>query len=348
MSPNIRRALTTGAAVTIAVAATVSLGLGSSAAQPAGKPDVPKAAAKAAVESADEIAQGGRYRIVSERYEALDLDHSQTADGSKVQTWERNESPAQIWRFWDAGDGGHLLETTVPDGDDKVLNADTNDNTANLWKMNGANGEGKQRWRFDAVGGGWFQVRNGAGGCLTAGAAEGDQVTVKECGDDRAQLWCLESAEPKSGPTAEKGIRGEVARSLEAGQSPARAKRKPAAAGAPKRVRATADSVNTDYLIVDAAPAQASGMTGVSVHWVGQSKRNPYKTWDLIEVLDGDSRVGWEWVCPQTSTRCDGGNGATFVNSGALTPGKKYTIKYRIDAGRISWGTVGAQVEFVA
>ncbi|MFJ7494399.1 RICIN domain-containing protein [Streptomyces sp. NPDC097727] len=347
-----RRAFTTGAAVTIAVAATVSFGLGSSAAQTVSKPDLPKLAARAAVDAGGDIAQGGRYRIVSERYEVLDLSNSKTANGTRIQTWERNGSLAQTWRLWDAGEGGYLVETAVPDGDDKVLDADANDHTTSLWQLNGGNGGANQRWSFTSAGGGWFQIHNTAGGCLTAGAAEGDQVTVKDCGDDHAQLWCLESAEPKSGPTTEKGIRGEVARHVAAGQGPAAArtaKRGPAVTDSPKRVRAAAaDPVNTDYLIVDVVPAQASGMTGLSVHWIGKSQRNPYKQWDFIEVLDGNSQVTWNWVCPKKATQCDGRNGATFIDTGDLTPGKTYTINYLTDASMVSTGTVRATVDFVA
>lgn len=349
----IRRAVAAGSVVATAVAATVAVGLGASAAQTGGAPAAaPRPAVRAAVDAGADIAQGGRYRVVSERYEVLDLDQSGTDDGTRIQTWEKNESPAQAWRLWDAGDGGYLVETTVPDGDDKVVDADVNDGKVSLRRMNGGNGEANQRWSFEPAGGGWFRVRNSAQGCLTAGAAEGDQVTVKDCGDDFTQLWCLESAEPKGGPTAEKGIRGEVARHVAAGQGPAAArtaKRGPAMADSPKRVGAAAeDPVNTDYLIVDVEPAQASGMTGLSVHWIGRSQRNPYKQWDFIEVLDGDYQVTWNWVCPKKATQCNGSNGATFIDTGDLTPGKTYTIKYLTDASMVSTGTVRATVDFVA
>ncbi|RCH64273.1 hypothetical protein DT019_34385, partial [Streptomyces sp. SDr-06] len=208
---NIRRTATTSAVVATAVAATIGVGMGASAAPATAKSDVPRPAAASAVQSAGELTQGGLYRFVSQRYEALDVDGSQASDGTKVQTWQSNGSPAQTWRFWDAGDGSHLVETTVPGGADKVLDADVNKGTASLWQLNGANGEANQRWSFESAGGGWFKVRNVAKGCLTAGAATGDPVSVTDCGDDLSQLWCLESAEPRSGPTAEKGIRGETA-----------------------------------------------------------------------------------------------------------------------------------------
>ncbi|MFE7411139.1 RICIN domain-containing protein [Streptomyces laurentii] len=332
----IRRAVAAGSVVATAVAATVAVGFGASAAQTGGAPAAaPRPAVRAAVDAGADIAQGGRYRIVSERYEVLDLDQSGTDDGTRIQTWEKNASPAQAWRLWDAGDGGYLAETTVPDGDDMVVDAGVDDGNVSLRRMNGGNGEANQRWTFEPAGGGWFHLRNSARGCLTAGAAEGDQVTVKDCGDDFTQLWCLESAEPPGGPTAEKGIRGEAARRIETNQAPA--------------VRVLADEpTNTDYLIVDVARAQATSRTGMSVRWIGPSQRNPYKQWDWVEVLDGTSRVAWDWVCPNQESQCDGANGSTFLNTGGLPKGKKYTLKYWSDGGRVGNGTLRATAEFVA
>ncbi|MEI5098510.1 RICIN domain-containing protein [Streptomyces sp. PmtG] len=332
--------LTTGAVVTTAVAATAAAGLGSSAAQSPGKPGAPRPAARSAVQSSADIAQGGLYQVVSERYENLDLNGGQTGNGSRIQTWKPNETTAQTWRLWDAGEGNYLVETTAPGGDGKVLDADMSNGTANLWQLNGPNGKANQHWSLTSVGGGWFQVRNAAKGCLTAGAAAGDQVTLKDCSDDRAQLWCLKSAEPRSGPATEKGIRGEAARRIDANQAPARAR-------AAQRARA-AEPTNTDYLIVDAAPGQAPGRTGVTVHWIGPSHRNPYKEWDWIEIREGGSRVTWDWVCPKKEKHCDGANGATFIDTGDLPSGKKYTIKYWSNGGRASNGTLRAESEFVS
>ncbi|MFE4328347.1 RICIN domain-containing protein [Streptomyces sp. NPDC056831] len=335
MRTTIRRTM---AVVATAVAATVAVGLGASAAQTRGaSAAAPRPAVQAAVESGADIAQGGLYRVVSERYEVLDLSQSETADGTRIQTWEKNESPAQTWRFWDGGEGSYLVETTAPDGEDKVVDADVNDSTVNLWRMNGSNGEANQRWTFEPVGGGWFHVRNSAKGCLTAGAAEGDQVTIQDCGDDFAQLWCLESAEPPSGPATEKGIRGEAARAIEADPAP------------PVRALADEPAINTEFLIVDVAKAQAAGRSGVSVHWIGPTKRNPYNTSDWIDIRDeSGSRMQWDWVCPQTASNCDGANGATFINVTTLQPGKKYTITYWSDGGKVSNGTLRASAEFVA
>ncbi|MEV6204205.1 RICIN domain-containing protein [Streptomyces sp. NPDC051771] len=357
MRTNIRRIATTGAAVVTAVAATVAVGLGASAAQSTGggsaqsaeqgsgkgsgkkaaAAGLPRPAVENAVLSEADVSQGGLYRIVSQRYEVLDLDNLETEDGTKVQTWEKNETSAQIWRFWDAGEGSYLAETTVPGGDGKVLDGDITNGLANLWQMHGTNGGPNQHWRFEAAGSGWFRIHNGEKGCLTAGAKAGDQVTVNNCGNDFAQLWCLESAEPKSGPTTEKGIRGETARAIETGRpaAPARALDSP--------------PVNTDYLIVDVAKAQATGRTGVSVHWIGPDHRNPYQEWDWIEVLEsGGSRVTWDWVCPKKSNHCDGADGATFIDTGDLPSTKVYTIKYWSNGGVVSYGTLRATAEFVS
>ncbi|MGY1456965.1 hypothetical protein [Streptomyces sp. SS8] len=107
-------------------------------------------------------------------------------------------------------------------------------------------------------------------------------------------------------------------------------------------------AINTDFLIVDAAPGQATGMTGVSVHWSGPSHRNPYSEWDWIEILEGGSRVAWNWVCPKKENHCDGAYGATFVNTGDLKPGKKFTIKYWSKGGWVFKGTLRAEAEFVS
>ncbi|MEU7024557.1 RICIN domain-containing protein [Streptomyces sp. NPDC046203] len=369
MRANIRRMTTAGAAVVTAIAATVGIGLGASAAQHtaqgtargtaqsagydtkarsaeqgsghgSGKKTaagLPRPAVPNAVLSEADVSQGGLYRIVSQRYEALDLDNRETEDGARVQTWEKNDTSAQVWRFWDAGEGGYLAETTVPGGADKVLDGDMTNGLANLWQIHRTNGDPNQHWSFEAAGSGWFRIHNGEKGCLTAGAKAGDQVTVNNCGNDFAQLWCLESAEPKSGPTTEKGIRGETARAIETGKS-----------AAPAR---TLDSppVNTDYLVVDVAKAQAPGRTGVSVHWIGPDHRNPYREWDWIEVLDSSgSRVTWDWVCPKKSNHCDGADGATFIDTGDLPSTKVYTVKYWSNGGVVSYGTLRATAEFVS
>ena len=89
-------------------------------------------------------------------------------------------------------------------------------------------------------------------------------------------------------------------------------------------------------------------MTGVSVHWIGPSHRSPYSEWDWIEILEGGSRVTWDWVCTKKKNHCDGANGATFINTGDLEPGKTFTIKYWSSGGRFTNGTLSAEAEFVS
>ncbi|MFD9637643.1 hypothetical protein ACFWX8_44615, partial [Streptomyces violascens] len=114
--------------------------------------------------------------------------------------------------------------------------------------------------------------------------------------------------------------------------------------------RALADvpKKNTDYLIIDVTRAQATSRQGLAVHWVGPSNRNPYKAYDWIEIVEGTSRVDWDWACPQDAGTCDGGNGATFIKTSALKPGTKYTIRYWSDGGKVAQGTLSAETDFIA
>ncbi|TJZ54646.1 hypothetical protein FCH28_12965 [Streptomyces piniterrae] len=109
--------------------------------------------------------------------------------------------------------------------------------------------------------------------------------------------------------------------------------------------------INTDYLISEVSPAQFRGywyqshINGVSVTWVAPSGRDPYNTWDWIEILDSNGkRVTWDWACGNANC---GAYGSTLIDA-KLTKGAEYRALYYSDGGRVTKGTLQAEFEFWA
>ncbi|MGX6608108.1 lectin [Micromonosporaceae bacterium Da 78-11] len=113
-----------------------------------------------------------------------DVDQAGTADGTKVQIWSCNNSPAQTWTI--AGDGtiralGKCLD---------IAGAGTaNDTKVQLVSCNGG---GAQQWAYQTATG---ALRNPASSrCLDdpkSSTADGTQLAIFDCNGSTAQRWAL-------------------------------------------------------------------------------------------------------------------------------------------------------------
>ncbi|MZE55729.1 hypothetical protein GTY86_31525 [Streptomyces sp. SID5770] len=113
----------------------------------------------------------------------LDVDDSQTADGTKIQTWGCNDTGAQRWTV--SGDGALKALGKCLD----VSNGGSADGTkVQLWTCNGS---GAQTWQAQADG----SLRNPQSAkCLdVAGGAtaDGTKVQLWTCNGTSAQKWAL-------------------------------------------------------------------------------------------------------------------------------------------------------------
>ncbi|MGW0032245.1 ricin-type beta-trefoil lectin domain protein [Streptomyces sp. NPDC003314] len=113
----------------------------------------------------------------------LDVDDSQTADGTKIQTWGCNDTGAQRWTV--SGDGALKVLGKCLD----VSNGGSADGTkVQLWTCNGS---GAQTWQAQADG----SLRNPQSAkCLdVAGGAtaDGTKVQLWTCNGTSAQKWAL-------------------------------------------------------------------------------------------------------------------------------------------------------------
>ncbi|MFJ7125550.1 ricin-type beta-trefoil lectin domain protein [Streptomyces sp. NPDC098101] len=113
----------------------------------------------------------------------LDVDNSQTADGTKIQTWGCNDTGAQRWTV--SGDGALKVLGKCLD----VSNGGSADGTkVQLWTCNGS---GAQTWQAQADG----SLRNPQSAkCLdVAGGAttDGTKVQLWTCNGTSAQKWAL-------------------------------------------------------------------------------------------------------------------------------------------------------------
>ncbi|GGP36477.1 CAP domain-containing protein [Streptomyces abikoensis] len=128
-----------------------------------------------------------------------DVDHSNTAPGTRIQGWSPNGSRAQSWVFWAKADDSWLLETgltqgTHGPGEAMVLDYDFSNWRAHLVKEHG---QANQLWRLEDAGDGYVRLKSlrteGGDAYLTAdGAGRFLGVWKSDPGSD-AQRWRLES-----------------------------------------------------------------------------------------------------------------------------------------------------------
>jgi beta-glucanase (GH16 family) len=126
---------------------------------------------------------------------SLDAAAQGTSNGTKVQIWQSNASPAQKWNFVNLGGNNYKLQASY----DTALCLDvTNAGTANgtkvdLWADNGTNA---QKWAVTPNGSGGYQL---APACATgsrldvyaAGNSNGAQIDIYQNNGTNAQQWTI-------------------------------------------------------------------------------------------------------------------------------------------------------------
>ncbi|MGW1198692.1 CAP domain-containing protein [Streptomyces sp. NPDC002536] len=141
---------------------------------------------------------GQMYVLRSATGVVADVDHSNTAPGTKIQGWSPNGSAAQQWVFWAKDNGSWLLETglshgTHGPGQAMVLDYDFTNFRAHLCKEHG---QANQLWRLEDAGDGYVRLKSlrteGGDAYLTAdGGGRFLGVWRSDAGSD-AQRWRLE------------------------------------------------------------------------------------------------------------------------------------------------------------
>ena len=147
---------------------------------------------------------GGTYKLLTRvSGKCLDVNHSGSADGTKIQEWTCNGTGAQSFRVEDAGGGSYRLVNSSSGKCVDVNGAGTADGTVvQLWTCNGT---GAQAFRIESVGSGYVRVVNtNSSKCVdvTGGAsADGTAVELWTCNGGRAQAWkmTLLAAPPDAG-----------------------------------------------------------------------------------------------------------------------------------------------------
>ncbi|MCC3778690.1 CAP domain-containing protein [Streptomyces sp. UNOB3_S3] len=153
---------------------------------------------------------GQAYVLRSATGVVVDVDHSSTAPGTRIQGWPANGSRAQSWVFWAKDNGSWLLETgltqgTHGPGQAMVLDYDFSNWRAHLFNEHG---QANQLWRLEDAGDGYVRLKSlrteGGDAYLTAdGAGRFLGVWKSDPGSD-AQRWRLEGA-PSSGQGGQAG-----------------------------------------------------------------------------------------------------------------------------------------------
>ncbi|WP_168735582.1 RICIN domain-containing protein [Cohnella fermenti] len=140
------------------------------------------------------IVSGAYYKITAQHSgKNLDVDAGSGADGAKVQQWENNDLPPQIWQFVAAG-GGYYKIVNKQSG--KLLEVSggsvTPGASVTQWSDIGSD---RQLWKAEHVGGGNYRIQNKLSGLnldVTAGSTANGAVAEQwtENGD-RPQRWKL-------------------------------------------------------------------------------------------------------------------------------------------------------------
>jgi chitinase len=121
----------------------------------------------------------------------LDVAAAAAADGTRIQQWTCNRSPAQQFRVENLGDGTSRLVVPASGKCVDVQGAGTANGTAvHLWTCNGTSA---QSFRIEDLGGGDVRLVNpGSGRCLdvdAASSASGAKVQIWDCNGTMAQRW---------------------------------------------------------------------------------------------------------------------------------------------------------------
>ncbi|MBA3936564.1 MAG: RICIN domain-containing protein [Planctomycetes bacterium] len=145
------------------------------------------------------LASGATYKLTAQcSGKCLDVNAAGTSDGTNVQQWTGNGTPAQRWRLDDQG-GGWWKLTAQCSGKCLDVNGASTANDANVqqWTDNGGTA---QRWKIDDMGGGWYRLTaQCSGDCLDVdGSGTADGVNVKQHTDNgtAAQRWKIELVAP--------------------------------------------------------------------------------------------------------------------------------------------------------
>jgi chitinase len=185
----------------------------------------------------------------------LDVDGAGTADGTRIQQWTCNRTPAQQFRVENLATGGSRLVVPASGRCVDVQAAGTANGTAvHLWTCNGTSA---QVFRIDELGGGDVRLVNpGSGRCLdvdAASPASGARVQIWDCNGSVAQRWrprAVDAPPPPSG-----GLPARIAAGYYPNWTPS-----------PIRLRDVPAAYNVIYLFAARPVGGPPGTTG-AVEW---------------------------------------------------------------------------------
>jgi hypothetical protein len=153
---------------------------------------------------------GSTYKLATQvSGKCLDVNHSGSADGTRLQEWTCNGTGAQSFRVEDAGGGSYRFVNPQSGKCVDVSGSGTADGTVvQLWTCNGT---GAQSFRIESVANGYDRLVNtNSSKCVdvTGGAsASGTAIELWTCNGTSAQAWklMLLSAPPDAGGPADAG-----------------------------------------------------------------------------------------------------------------------------------------------
>jgi Ricin-type beta-trefoil lectin domain/Glycosyl hydrolases family 18 len=144
------------------------------------------------VRGTDAVRSGATYQLVRKGSgKCLDVNGAGTADGTNIQQWTCNGTPAQAFRVDDVGGGKVRLVNPHANKCVDINGAGTaNGTNVQLWTCNGT---GAQSFVIEDMGDGTSRLRNpNSGKCVDvngAGAADGTNVQLWTCNTTDAQRW---------------------------------------------------------------------------------------------------------------------------------------------------------------
>jgi hypothetical protein len=132
----------------------------------------------------------------------LDVNAAGSANGTKIQQWVCNGTPAQTFTLEDRGSGNYRFRN--PNSDkclDVAAGGTANGTKIQLWSCSSSS---NQKFKVQELGGGYVRVRHTASSkCMdvnAASGADGAKVQIWSCNDSAAQAWQFGTSAPPPPP----------------------------------------------------------------------------------------------------------------------------------------------------